>query len=82
MPAPRALPSLLLVVLAGCARLGPGLPASSAPAPDALVDLRVLDPSIRVDMPYATPRNFTGVALYPVARCLLRRGVAVGAAAE
>jgi len=75
MPAARALPWLLVgVVLAGCARTGPGVPV--APAPDALVDLRALDPSIRIEMPYATPHNFTGVALYPVARCLLRREVA------
>jgi len=77
MPAARALPWLLVgVVLAGCARTGPGLPVAPAPAPDVLVDLRALDPSIRVEMPYATPHNFTGVALYPVARCLLRRDVA------
>src|SRR2546426_137482 len=77
MPAARALPWLLVgVVLAGCGRTGPGLPVAPAPAPDVLVDLRALDPSIRVEMPYATPHNFTGVALYPVARCLLRREVA------
>jgi zinc D-Ala-D-Ala dipeptidase len=29
-----------------------------------------------VELPYATPRNFTGVAIYPVNRCLLRPGVA------
>jgi D-alanyl-D-alanine dipeptidase len=33
--------------------------------PDAVIDLR-----------YATDDNITGKALYPVARCLLRRGVA------
>jgi len=38
-----------------------------------LVDVRRLDPSIRVEMPYATSANFTGVRLYPVERCLLRR---------
>src|SRR5207249_9124874 len=77
MPAARALPWLLAgVVLAGCARTGPGLPVAPAPAPDVLVDLRALDASIRIEMPYATPHNFTGVALYPVARCLLRRDVA------
>src|SRR5437867_7395192 len=75
MPAARALPWLLVgVIVVGCTWSGPGLTA--APAPDALVDLRALDPSIRVEMPYATPQNFTGVALYPVARCLLRREVA------
>ena len=62
---------LVGVLAAGCA---PGRRLTVAP--DALVDLRALDPSIRVEMPYATPHNFTGVALYPVARCLLRRDVA------
>src|SRR3989442_7595310 len=77
MPAARALPWLFGGVgLAGCRRTGLGLPVAPAPAPDALVGLRALDPSIRVDMRYATPHNFTGVALYPVARCLLRRDVA------
>jgi len=75
MPATRALPWLLAgVIVAGCTRSGAVLTA--APAPDALVDLRALDPAIRVEMPYATPHNFTRVALYPVARCLLRRDVA------
>jgi len=37
-----------------------------------LVDLATVDPTIRVDMRYATTDNFTGVAIYPVARCLLR----------
>jgi zinc D-Ala-D-Ala dipeptidase len=45
-------------------------------SPGALVDVRALDGSIAVDMPYATPRNFTGVVLYPASRCLLRRDVA------
>src|SRR2546422_8175111 len=77
MPAARALPWLLVgVVRAGCGRTGPGLPVAPPPAPDVLVDLRALDPSIRVEMPYATPHNFAGVALYSVARCLLRRDVA------
>src|SRR3989442_4881251 len=77
MPAARALPWLFGGVgLAGCRRTGLGLPVAPAPAPAALVDLRALDPSIRVEMRYATPHNFTGVALYPVARCLLRRDVA------
>src|SRR5439155_1152615 len=75
MAAARALPWLLAgVVLTGCARTGPGL--RGANAADALVDLRALDPSIRIEMPYATPHNFAGVALYSVARCLLRRDVA------
>ena len=52
MAAARALPWLLAgVVLTGCARTGPGL--RGANAADALVDLRALDPSIRIEMPSA-----------------------------
>jgi D-alanyl-D-alanine dipeptidase len=29
-------------------------------------------PGLRLDLRYATANNFTGRALYPVARCLLR----------
>ena len=46
------------------------------PAGDILVDIRRLDASIDVDIRYATTANFTGVAVYPAARCLLRRPVA------
>jgi D-alanyl-D-alanine dipeptidase len=41
-----------------------------------LVDLSALDPTIRLDIRYATPRNFLGRALYPEARAFLRPGVA------
>jgi len=41
-----------------------------------LVDVRTLDASIAVEMPYATTANFTGVRLYPRSRCLLRPDVA------
>jgi beta-N-acetylhexosaminidase/D-alanyl-D-alanine dipeptidase len=50
--------------------------AACAVSRGELVDIRRLDPSIRVEMPYATSANFTGVRLYPVERCLLRRAVA------
>jgi beta-N-acetylhexosaminidase/D-alanyl-D-alanine dipeptidase len=50
--------------------------ASGCAHRDALVDVRRLDPTIRLDVRYATTSNFTGVAVYPVARCLLRREVA------
>jgi beta-N-acetylhexosaminidase/D-alanyl-D-alanine dipeptidase len=33
-------------------------------------------PAIRIEIRYATANNFTGVAVYPVARCLLRRDAA------
>ncbi len=60
-PAPRA--------QAGDAGAQPGNAAD-------FVDLHELDPSIVIDMRYAGTDNFTGVAVYPVARCLLRRAVA------
>ena len=41
-----------------------------------LVDVSSLDPRLVIDIKYATPDNFTGRALYPVARCLLRPAVA------
>jgi D-alanyl-D-alanine dipeptidase len=41
-----------------------------------LVDVSALDPSLILDIRYATRRNFTGRTLYPVARCLLRPDVA------
>lgn len=43
---------------------------------DDLVDIGDIDSSIALDMRYATADNFTGVVVYPVARCLLRRDVA------
>ena len=70
-------------VARGAPALSPPIPPSAAgdagskPArADDFVDLHDLDPSIVIDMRYAGPDNFTKVALYPVARCLLRRAVA------
>jgi D-alanyl-D-alanine dipeptidase len=37
----------------------------------ALIDVTAIDPRIRVDLRYATARNFTGRVLYPAARALL-----------
>lgn len=52
--------------------------AGQAPpsADDDLVDITSISPSVRVDIRYATKDNFTGVAVYPLSRCLLRRAVA------
>ena len=52
--------------------------AARAPRPLApdLVDITTVDPTIRLDLRYATRDNFTGVAVYPAARCLLRRDAA------
>ncbi len=63
-------PVVLAVLLAACARPSPRPPGLD------LVDVAVLDPSIRLELRYATAENFTGVAMYPVARCLLRRDAA------
>jgi len=55
----------------------PPPPDAAAPAnPDDLVDIAEVDPTIRIDMRYASERNFTKVKVYPVARCLLRRDAA------
>ncbi len=49
---------------------------SACAGDDALIEPITLDPTIRLDLRYATPNNFTGVAVYPAARCWLRRDVA------
>lgn len=86
----RAASALLLVLAtlvgAGCstssrsgwASLGLGRQSgpSGPPQPGDLVDIKTVDPSIAVDIRYATTNNFTGVAVYPVGRCLLRRDIA------
>ena len=45
-------------------------------SPGELVDVARLIPDARLDIRYATAGNFTGRALYPVARCLLRADAA------
>ncbi len=42
-----------------------------------LVEIQKLNPRIRIDIKYATPDNFMKETLYPVARCFLRKEVAV-----
>jgi beta-N-acetylhexosaminidase/D-alanyl-D-alanine dipeptidase len=54
----------------------PDSPRAAPGSPTDLVDVADVAPTVRVDMRYATTRNFTGVAFYPVARCLLRRDAA------
>ncbi len=43
---------------------------------DSFVDLALLDPTLRLDVRYATDRNFLGTPLYPEARAFLRAEVA------
>jgi D-alanyl-D-alanine dipeptidase len=52
--------------------------ADSATAAAMLVDLRAVDPTVRVDARYAGPYNFTGAVLpgYEAPRALLRREAA------
>ncbi|MBN1939582.1 MAG: D-alanyl-D-alanine dipeptidase [Candidatus Aminicenantes bacterium] len=61
---------ILAVVLAlpGC-RPTP-TPSPAAPQPE-LVELNTVIPDIILDIRYATTNNFTGKAVYPVARCFL-----------
>ncbi len=60
-----------LLALAGSAFAGGPL------ADEPMVDLAKVDPTILIDLRYATARNFTGAPLYPRdAKCLLREGVA------
>ncbi len=47
--------------------------AGAAPAYDNLIDIRTVDPTIVVELRYATPRNITGRALYPPAMPALVR---------
>jgi D-alanyl-D-alanine dipeptidase len=44
--------------------------------PPDLVELVALDPTLRLDVRYATEDNFLGARLYPVARVFLQRPVA------
>jgi zinc D-Ala-D-Ala dipeptidase len=60
----------MLMLASACAARAP-----RPPAPD-LVDITTIDPTIRLDLRYATRDNFTGVVIYPAARCLLRRDAA------
>ena len=66
--------------LGGCATRADGvqrLPIdTAATARSDLVDLARVDPRLRFDIRYATPANFMGRVLYPVARAVLQRPAA------
>jgi D-alanyl-D-alanine dipeptidase len=55
--------------------LAPPVDPAADLAPD-LVDLARLDPRLRLDIRYASPANFMGRVLYPVARAVAQRPVA------
>ncbi len=68
-------------VVAGCAAPLLGVPMTMPvdPAADAapdLVDLARFEPRLRFDIRYATPNNFMGRQLYPLARAMAQRPVA------
>ena len=76
----RSLGACLLVLAASAvvaARAGDGPPRSGGPyRPSDLVELVKLDPTIRLDIRYATAKNFVGRVMYPEARAFLQRPVA------
>lgn len=65
---------LLAALLAACAS-GPPREAGTFRKAD-LVELTPLDPTIHLDIRYATPNNFTGRAVYDEARAFLQRPAA------
>jgi zinc D-Ala-D-Ala dipeptidase len=72
----------LVSLLGGC-RQSASQPAQSAAKPTVpvgkpgdLVELIKLDPDIKLDIRYATPNNFTGMALYDQPRAFLVRAAA------
>lgn len=81
---------LAALPLVGCAPVGPDrdvlfIPADKAVAltpddPKRLLELIKLDPTIRLDMRYATANNFTGRILYDEARAFLAAPAALAVA--
>jgi zinc D-Ala-D-Ala dipeptidase len=65
---------LVLLVVAACAALPPRDPRATK-ASD-LVELQTIDPTIRLDVRYATAANFVGRPVYPEARVFLQRPAA------
>jgi zinc D-Ala-D-Ala dipeptidase len=78
--AKRLLMSLALVglgVVPLLAQAPKGPPTGGGPfRPSALTELVTLDPTLRLDIRYATAKNFTGKAVYPEARAFLQRPAA------
>ncbi|OLN24673.1 Beta-hexosaminidase [Desulfovibrio sp. DV] len=74
----RCLARWMLAAFLAAAALSPAVPAmaQATPAEAGLVDITAVAPDIRLDIRYATPDNFTHVAVYPAPRCYLRADVA------
>jgi len=67
----------LVILLAAIARAGDRPPVDArADRTPILVEIATLDPTIRLDVRYATRANFTGRVLYPTARAFLQQPVA------
>lgn len=63
-----------VLTLSAAASALAGTPAT--PAEAGLVDITAVAPDIKLDIRYATPDNFSHVAVYPAPRCFLRADVA------
>ncbi|MEF3695642.1 M15 family metallopeptidase [Desulfolutivibrio sp.] len=74
------LPCLFVPDTTRAADPAPG-PEISALTRAGLVEVTALDPTIRLDMRYATTNNFTGRVVYPSGRCFLRQEAAARLAA-
>lgn len=78
------------LLVAGAAWGAPGSIGAASAAPDippvsdaaraaGLIDVRTVVPDAVIDLRYATPNNFVGVAMYPAnARCLVAQSMADG----
>lgn len=79
---PVALGCVVGICAALCGATGPAAAQPDAARAAGLVDVRTVVPDAVVDLRYATPDNFVGVALYPPdARCLVHESLADGLAA-
>jgi D-alanyl-D-alanine dipeptidase len=68
---------LLVLAALGPAALAEGPPREKGPFRAVeLVELTALDPSVKLDIRYATTNNFLGRAVYPEARALLQKEAA------
>jgi D-alanyl-D-alanine dipeptidase/kynurenine formamidase len=71
----RSIGVVVLLAVAARAAGGPPVDPAARRAPE-LVDVVALDPTLRLDVRYATADNVIGRRLYPTARALLQRPVA------